>query len=205
MSSWLARLNYSLMGLKLQTPTPRIGIIGIGHELRGDDGVGPFILQRLLSSLKPKETYLLVEAGPVPENYTRLLREFMPDLVILIDAADMHQPPGTIQWLSWQDSIGLSASTHSLPVHLFAEYLQLELKCEILLLGIQPLSLSMGTELSPVVRRSSKKVILGLTTLLSSPRYQATAFQRSVRNPHHSSIANHMQQLRQERISSWHY
>jgi len=205
MSSWLASLNHSLMGLNIQNPTPRIGIIGIGHELRGDDGVGPFILRRLLSSLEAKDTYLLVDAGPVPENYTRLLREFMPDLVILIDAADMHQPPGTIQWLPWQDSIGLSASTHSLPVHLFAEYLQLELKCEILLLGIQPSSLSMGTGLSPIVCRSAEKVILGLTTLLLSPRYQATAYRRSVTKTHHSSIANHMQQPRQERISSWHY
>ena len=205
MNSWLARLNHPLIGLNFQNPTPRIGIVGIGHELRGDDGVGPFILRRLLSSLKAKETYLLVDAGPVPENYTRLLREFMPDLVILIDAADIHQPPGTIQWLHWQDSIGLSPSTHSLPVHLFAEYLQLELKCEIMLLGIQPSSLNMGTELCPVVRRSAEKVILGFTTLLSSPRYQATAYRSSGKNPHHSSNANHMQQPRQERTSSWHY
>jgi hydrogenase 3 maturation protease len=205
MSSWLARLNQSLTTQNLQNPSPRIAIVGIGHELRGDDGVGPFILRRLLSSLKTKETYLLVDAGPAPENFTLLLREFMPDLVILIDAAEMHQSPGKIEWLPWQDSIGLSASTHSLPVHLFAQYLQLELECEILLLGIQPSSLSMDSGLSPTVRRSAEKIILGLMTLLASPRFRATADRRTVKNPHHSSIANHKQQPRQERISSWHY
>ena len=41
-----------------------------------------------------------MEAGPAPENFTGPLRRFRPDLVLLVDAAQMDAEPGTIGWLT---------------------------------------------------------------------------------------------------------
>lgn len=168
MNSWQKNLRQILNRLQLNNPAPRIGIVGIGNEFRGDDAAGIFLVRRLASSLHENEALLIVDAGPAPENYTSLLRRFVPDLVILIDAADMVQLPGSIQLVPWHDLTGLSASTHSLPLDLFAKYLEQELKCEILFLGIQPVDTRMNAELHSEVRLSVERASLDLITLISA-------------------------------------
>src|ERR1051325_6034884 len=81
---------------------------------------------------------LIIEAGHAPENTTGELRKFAPDLVLIIDAADMGESPGTIQWIPEESIDGMSASTHSLPLSMLARYLRLEINCTVVLLGIQP-------------------------------------------------------------------
>ncbi|OGO20032.1 MAG: hypothetical protein A2Z14_18760 [Chloroflexi bacterium RBG_16_48_8] len=168
MSFWLENLQQTLNRLHLNNPSPRIAIVGIGHELRGDDSVGLFIVRRLASSLQEDESLLIVDAGSAPENCTHLLRGFSPDLVILIDAAEMEKSPGSIEWIPWHDSIGLSASTHSLPLHIFAQYLIKELNCEVALLGIQPMNINFDVELDPAVRASAERAVLDVILLLSN-------------------------------------
>jgi hydrogenase 3 maturation protease len=168
-NSWQENLRQILKRLKQDNPFPRVGIVGIGSDLRGDDAVGPFLVRRLAAILQESETRLMVDAGPAPENYTGTLRRFGPDLVILMDAAEMKQAPGSIQLIPWQDSIGLSASTHSLPLHLFAKYLEQELKCEIVLLGIQPFNIGIDAKLHDALRISAENAALDIATLLSKP------------------------------------
>ena len=54
----LAKLKNRLQGKAL--------IVGIGNRLRGDDGVGPEIINRLSS---PLPHLLLFDVGETPENY----------------------------------------------------------------------------------------------------------------------------------------
>ena len=97
---------------------------------------------------------------------TGAIRRFAPDLVILVDAAEMGEPAGTIRWLSWQDTTGLSAATHALPPYMVARYLATELACEVALIGIQLEDNSLGAPLSPPVRRAVRTVTEGLSRLL---------------------------------------
>lgn len=94
---------------------------------------------------------LVIDAGPAPENVSGVLRRFKPDLVLVVDAAQMGDPPGSVRWLPWQETIGLSASTHTLPIHMFGTYLTQELGCEVALLGIQPAQNALDAPLSPEV------------------------------------------------------
>jgi hydrogenase 3 maturation protease len=167
-NSWQEKLQNILKCLQLNKPDPRVGIVGIGSELRGDDGVGPYLVQRLSSSLQERDSLLMIDAGLAPENCTGLLRRFVPDLVILIDAADLEQTPGSMEVIPWQDSIGLSASTHSLPLNLFAKYLKQELNCEIVLLGIQPVNIRLNETLNPILRISAENAALDIANLLSN-------------------------------------
>jgi hydrogenase 3 maturation protease len=150
--SWRGTLRQTLNRLKqIKQGQPRIAVVGVGHELRGDDAAGMVLAQMLKSKVSEKQDTLVIPAGSAPENCTGLLRRFAPDLVLLIDAAHMDLEPGEIQWLEWQATTGLSASTHSLPLHMFSSYLCSELNCEVALLGIQPVALSVGADLSPCV------------------------------------------------------
>lgn len=95
-----------------------------------------------------------MDAGPTPENCTGLLRRFAPDLVLLVDAAQMGVTPGEIHWLTWEEVSEPDMSTHKLSLRLLAGYLAAELGCEIALIGIQPAQDSLGASLSPAVRQA---------------------------------------------------
>jgi hydrogenase 3 maturation protease len=95
---------------------------------------------------------LLIDGSTAPESFTGPLRRFRPDLVIEIDAAHLEQPPGTVAWVDWRDADGMSASTHTLPPSVLAGFLTADLGCRVSLIGIQPATLDMGSDLSPEVQ-----------------------------------------------------
>ena len=65
----------------------RIAILGIGNDLRTDDGLGPFII----AGLQTKHPDVFIEnVGSVPEAFARPLAEFGAERVIMIDAASMQ-------------------------------------------------------------------------------------------------------------------
>jgi hydrogenase 3 maturation protease len=175
MNSWLESLQKIMNRLHRHNPYPRIGIVGIGNEMRGDDFVGSYLARRLASNLRERENILIIDAGSAPENCTHILRQFEPDLVILIDAAEMEKVPGSIDWIPWQDTIGFSASTHSLPLHIFAKYLAQELCCEIYLLGIQPLDTNLDTRLTLAVQVTAENIISEMTVLFTTSLYPCTS------------------------------
>lgn len=146
----------------------RIAVLGIGHELRGDDAAGLLVARQLRAVLPERDDQLILEAGPVPENQTGALRRFAPDVVILIDAALMNRDPGTIHWIDWRQITGLSASTHTLPLHVFARYVQDEFGCEVVVIGIQPTSNVMFATLSAPVQAAVQTVVAGISASLSA-------------------------------------
>ncbi|CAG0959250.1 partial hydrogenase 3 maturation protease, partial [Gammaproteobacteria bacterium] len=116
--------------------------------------------------LRTEPALLVIEAGAAPEAFTGQLRRFDPDLVIMIDAAQLDQPPGAIRAIEWQDTIGLSASTHTLPLNVIAQYLVSELGCDVIVIGLQPEANAFDTPLSPLVRRAVDELIDGLASIL---------------------------------------
>ena len=139
-------------------------MIGVGNPLRSDDGAGVLVARRLAK--RATDHLLVIEAGQAPENRTAELRRFAPDLVLLVDAADMGGAPGAIGWIAEEAIDGLSASTHSLPLSMLARYLKLELGCRVMFLGIQPASNEMGERVSEKVLQAVDEIIEGLDTLL---------------------------------------
>jgi hydrogenase 3 maturation protease len=97
--------------------------------------------------------------GHAPENVTGELRKFSPNLIILIDAAEMRAVPGTICWVPIQSIEGMSASTHSLPLSMLARYLTLELNCVVTLIGIQPKSNEVSEIISAEVSRAINEIV----------------------------------------------
>jgi len=153
-SPWQDRLRQTIARIQKSNQSPRIAVLGIGHELRRDDAAGVVLARRLQCLVEGDDDMLVIDAGPAPENYGGLLRRFGPNLVLLVDAALVDATPGTVRWLNWQNTSGLSSSTHTLPLRIWARYLAAELGCDVALLGIQPADVSFGASLSPEVERT---------------------------------------------------
>ena len=167
--SWRDQLNRKLSQLPATESGPRVAIAGIGHELNGDDAAGLMVARALLAQGSTSDRLLVIDAGPAPENQTGVLRAFRPDLVLLVDAAQMNEAPGAVRWIDWQDTTGLSASTHTLPPYMLARFLVAEFGCAVALLGIQPLGNQIDAPLSPVVQQAVEAVVDGLAEALIPP------------------------------------
>ena len=167
-STWKASLRLLLKQLTNNRVKPaRIALLGVGNPLRSDDAAGALVARALSECECAQDTdhFLVIEAGHAPENTTGELRRFAPDLVLMIDAADLGEEPGTIQWVPAEAIDGMSASTHSLPLSMLAHYLTLELNCTVTLLGIQPGSNEVEEQVSPEVLQAVQEVVKELETL----------------------------------------
>ena len=138
--------------------------------MRSDDAAGVLVARALLQRNwgRDADRLLIFEAGPAPENTTGELRKFHPDVVLIIDAADMGEEPGTLQWIPEESIDGMSASTHSLPLSMLSRYLKLELNCAVAVLGIQAASNEVGERLSSDVSRAIDKIVDELDSLIRS-------------------------------------
>ncbi|HMU93032.1 MAG TPA: hydrogenase 3 maturation endopeptidase HyCI [Anaerolineales bacterium] len=140
---------------------PRVAVVGIGNTLRNDDGAGILVARELTrrEHLAGMHHVLVIQAGHAPENVTGELREFDPDLILLVDAAEFRDVPGAICWVPIQAIEGMSASTHSLPLSMLARYLTLELHCDVALIGIQPKSNDVGEVISVEVQAAVNEIV----------------------------------------------
>jgi hydrogenase 3 maturation protease len=157
--SWRTSLIQAFKPNKASDSVPRVAVVGVGHELCGDDAAGLVVAHALQTALAGDERLLVIEAGSVPENQTGRLRRFKPGLVLLIDAAQMGETPGVIRWLPWDETDGISASTHTLPFHILARYLISELGCEVALLCIQSARNTVGAPLSAEVAEAVNTIV----------------------------------------------
>jgi len=156
---WRASLRKALNQPGATEAKFRLAVLGIGNELWGDDAAGCLavrLVQRRLS-LKDPERFLILDAGPAPENFSGALRKFRPNWVLLVDAVRPGGSPGSIRWIELSDLEGVSALTHGLPLTVLGQFLKDELRAGCGLLGIEGQQFELGGGLSTSVRRSVRR------------------------------------------------
>jgi hydrogenase 3 maturation protease len=137
-------------------------VLGIGNRLGGDDAAGTCVVDMLnqrrhrARALLPTEI-MAIDAGTAPESYTSVIRQHRPDLLILVDAADMGLPPGALRTITPEKISILSFSTHHIPLSMFVSYVE-EFCGKVLLVGVQPEQTDLGGGISKAVRKSVKKL-----------------------------------------------
>lgn len=168
--SWKDSLSQKLSRFKRddRLVLPRTCLVGIGSDLRGDDSAGLIVARSLLGDERFTNMphLLALEGGPAPENRTAKIRAFRPELVLFVDAAQMDEPPGTIQWIPLDAIDGMSASSHSLPLSMLAHYLTSEIGCEVVVLGIQPQQNEISAELSSPVHAAVDEILARISEML---------------------------------------
>jgi hydrogenase 3 maturation protease len=145
-------------------------ILGIGNTLKGDDGIGVHVAERVNEYLKKvdqkskqgksagtQREIMVINCGTAPENYTSIIRKHNPNTLILVDAADMGLEPGAFRIIPPEKIGVMCISTHNMPLSVFVSYVS-EFCRDVVLVGIQPERMDFGATLSSVVRRSGDDV-----------------------------------------------
>jgi hydrogenase 3 maturation protease len=138
----------------------KIVIVGIGNTLRGDDGFGPLLIQRLQGKIEAA----CIDAGTAPESYAGKILKENPDTILLVDAVHLDCAPGEHAVLNKNEILQSGLSTHDMSPKLFIEYLEEQSTADIYMLGVQPKNLAFGDEISDNVRKSLdeiEKLIVG--------------------------------------------
>jgi hydrogenase 3 maturation protease len=149
---------------KFITGANKIAVLGVGNDLRTDDGLGLFIVNRLKHI---ESSSLLVEnVGSVPEAFASNLADFGAERVIMVDAADMLKPSGHIELVTKDRIGGITISTHRMPLSLLMQYLEDSTGAHTILLGVQPKSIEFGERLTPEIQMVAEKIISTLETML---------------------------------------
>ncbi len=161
----------------------RVIVLGVGNELRGDDDAGPRVI-RLIKHLASK-VVRIIDSGVTPENSAEAVLRFRPSHVVLVDAVEASQQPGSVAILSEDTISNVAVSTHRLPLTLFTSYLRSQgLKAQFIFIGLQVKDVSLGSAMSPEVEEATTRVSTTLEHALSHLTLRT-------RRPHKASPGKH--------------
>lgn len=150
----------------------KLAVLGIGSDLRGDDGAGILVVEKLqnsLSKLKKRPPVRIFIGGTAPENLTGEIKRYKPSHIIIVDTADFKEKPGTVILLDPQDvGGGVSFTTHKMPARILVDYLQKSFPCNVIIIAIQPKNVDFGKPLTRAVEGSAKEVALALSDLIAT-------------------------------------
>ena len=135
-------------------------VLTVGNGMMGDDGAGILLAQKIKQ--EPLQNWQVLDGGSAPENVLYLVREMAPERLLLVDAADMDLPPGSIRRIPEERlSDPFLFTTHTLPLTFLIEALG-EFVPQVEFLGIQPDVVAFGFPMSPSVRNAVEQVYLSL-------------------------------------------
>ena len=132
----------------------RLAIIGLGNPLRGDDGIGPRVVEELTRRGLP-EGVMALDMGNAGLDLLQVLEGW--ERVVIVDAADVGREPGQfVRFTPAQARLTEAADRFSLhhaglgEVLALADALGLVLP-EMVIFGVQPAEVGWKEGLSPAV------------------------------------------------------
>jgi hydrogenase 3 maturation protease len=137
----------------------RILFVGIGNVLRSDDGVGVYVCNKINKS--PYIDTLIVEVSI--ENYIKKINDLDPDILVLVDCADLNRAPGYAELLPVEKIRDFTPGTHNISLKRVSEFF----KMQVLVLGIQPGSVSIGENLTSQVKKSAGSIVKNINRFSS--------------------------------------
>jgi hydrogenase maturation protease len=144
-------------------------IAGIGNILKGDDGLGPFIIKRL-SEIDLDEDIDIIDFGNRVYDLLLKIREY--NRVIIIDALDMGGRPGEIYVVEpyIEDLEERNINPHTIDIRLLTNIVNKLGKKpeEIFIVGCQPKDINFKIGLSETVEKSIDEIINIIKKLIGS-------------------------------------
>lgn len=125
--------------------------VGIGNVLRKDDGAGVYISRRIRKG--GNVDTLTVEASI--ENYIGKINSLNPNIIVLIDCIDTGAAPGKAILLPVEQVMDITFNTHNISLKNIAQFFS----AEVYILGIQPVSIDFGENISYLVKIISDEII----------------------------------------------
>lgn len=146
----------------------RTVVLGVGSELRCDDGAGMYVAKLL--EKHQSDAFLVLGGGSAPENFTGVIRRFLPERLVVVDAAFMDLLPGQYAVLPVEGIAQTQFTTHMLPLSVMLNYLAADLAMEILCIGIQPVFTGQGMGIDPRVKAGCETLAGALAAALGQTK-----------------------------------
>ena len=132
----------------------KVIILGVGNQLKSDDGIGPFIANKLMDQINAT----VINCGEAPENHTGIIRKGKPDIVLIIDAVDLKKEAGSIRLVSKSEISNFGLSTHNMSLRLLVDFIESEVGAKVAILGVQPENTGFGEVISEKLSLSVSKI-----------------------------------------------
>jgi hydrogenase maturation protease len=142
----------------------KVLVLGVGNPYRRDDGIGNEVIKVLseqkISGFDLKDVGDGLSILEIIEPYQK---------VIIIDACEMAESPGTVKVFSPEEAIikikNDALSTHGIGL---AEVLHLikalEIKIDLKIIGVQPKEIGFGEGLSKIIKKKIPVILAYLST-----------------------------------------
>ncbi|OPY43182.1 MAG: hydrogenase 3 maturation protease [Methanoregulaceae archaeon PtaU1.Bin222] len=128
-------------------------LFGVGNTLRKDDGAGNYVASRFRN-----EGWKVFDCGTAPENFSGVVKREHPEILVIVDAADMGLAPGEFMIVPKEKIRDVGIGTHQLPLDTFIDFLGDAVNV-ILIIGIQPTVVTTGEGLTPAVQEGTDRLI----------------------------------------------
>jgi hydrogenase maturation protease len=133
---------------------PKILVLGIGNLIMSDDGVGVKVVQRLQREYCFTESVEILDGGTLGLDLLPKLEGI--DCLIVVDAVETGEIPGTCVRLTGQElpiALETKVSPHQMGLKDLLSVAELlgHAPREMVLIGVQPSSIEMDTELTPEI------------------------------------------------------
>ena len=140
-----------------------LAVVGVGNPMRGDDGFGPAVV----AALPQRDGMAAFDAGMAPENWLGPIARANPRAILVVDAAGLDEPPGTLRLLRADELESVGASTHGLPLGFFLTMAEQRCGAPAHLLAVQPQSMGLGDPMAQPVRAAVGRVVAAIARLAS--------------------------------------
>jgi hydrogenase 3 maturation protease len=152
-AAWKGRIKKEIRAAQ------RIIVLGVGNISKGDDVVGILCAQELKKRIgrRAGQRLKILFGHDTPENATSKIRKFRPDLILILDAAQGGYKPGTVFIVGKNQIEDDSVSTHTISLALLVSYLEETIGCRVMVIGIQPLNLELGGNVSQPVKKGAER------------------------------------------------
>jgi hydrogenase maturation protease len=145
------------------------GILGLGNLLLGDEGFGVHFVRRFREQVESFSGFELEDGGTAGIYMAPFLESHDP--VIVVDAVISGNSPGTITLYDFQmiNAVhsALRMSPHQLGLLEIMDICSLRGNApELFLLGIEPMNLDTGMELSGILEEKLDAAVEGVVTIL---------------------------------------
>lgn len=142
-------------------------IVGLGNQMRRDDGVGLFVVSKL------RRTTRKLQLGSVrihtpslrPELLISKISEKKGNRVLIMDAVEFNAKPGSILLAPINDVKHGFFSTHNIPLKLIPSLFEEGQSNYIF--GVQPLDTEIGDKLSDPVNKSAETIISKIVRIIA--------------------------------------
>jgi hydrogenase 3 maturation protease len=142
-------------------------VIGVGNELGCDDAAGVELSRQMKREFPRSKKVSIIEAGTTPENFTSSVSRLCPSHILIVDAAQMGLPAGSVRIVERGEIGGFTFSTHSLPLSFLIDYLEKNSGAVVVVVGIEPLNIGFGRRLSKPVADSILDLVRVLRRIIS--------------------------------------